>query len=201
MAKETKAYDRQKGENSKNFERFLIYLKIPKSQRTIVKATQLINEKECEKSNENNEISPSAIENISSRWNWKERADLYDTEQLLEKLKEKDDKFNSIDEKVLNTVEQGLLFLNDLLERIISHEGYALTTLMSLMSTWVNTYEKMYQLLRLCCGRPNHVTQEMFDGALKVESEDTGFIVQMNDKELEELLTINDDFEDFTDQL
>lgn len=199
------AWDRQKSESSKSYERFLIYLRLPPEQRSYQKVRDKLVEI-GENTGQNNKIpTVSAIESSASTWKWRDRAKLHDLHNNMEEMLANDTAFKKENVEWQNTWKEVLNFANEVLSRIMNNfNGYKLTTQVNMFSSLVNLLDKAYSNFRLSHGRSTKINETTVEAevsaAVEAEVENTN-IVNIGDKELEELLTINDVQEEFTDEL
>lgn len=198
------AWERQKGESVKAYERFKIYLDLPPEQRTSKKVHEKI-AKSCKNSSENNKIPTlSAIETNSVNWKWIERARLYDAhEQLKESLKYEQE-FTKENKKIIRLIKKLINFCEDILEDIINNNNdYALTTRLSLLSTLMGVIDRANFNLRTCFGKPAKYNDDFkVDSKNEVSIKENPNVNKLSEKELDELLRVNDDFnrEEFLEQ-
>lgn len=199
------AWERQKGEPiylHNIFEN--LYLSVSPEQRSY-KGTYGELQKDATNSAQNNKkISLSTIEKAGARWNWIERAALYDANQQLKEMQKHEEEFTKENEKIINLIETLLDYCNETLKEIINNSSnYALTTRLSLISTLMGVIDRANYNIRTCFGKPAKYTDKLeFDGTVNQTVEEKPNIFNKSNKELDELLSINDDFnmEDFLEQ-
>lgn len=200
----TEAWERQKGESEKVYERFKIYLDLPPEQRTSKKVHEKL-VKNSENSSQNNEIpSENTIVNNSVQWRWIERARLYDAhEQLKESLKYEKE-FTKENKKIINLIKKLIKYCEGILDDIINNNNdYALTTRLSLLSTLMGIIDRANLNIRTCYGKPAKYNDELnVNSKSEVSLKENPNVMNKSDKELEELLCVNDDFnmEEFLEQ-
>lgn len=198
------AWERQKGESEKVYERFKIYLDLPPEQRTSKKVHEKL-VKNSENSSQNNEIpSENTIVNNSVQWRWIERARLYDAhEQLKESLKYEKE-FTKENKKIINLIKKLIKYCEGILDDIINNNNdYALTTRLSLLSTLMGIIDRANLNIRTCYGKPAKYNDELdINSKSEVSLKENPNVMNKSDKELEELLCVNDDFnmEEFLEQ-
>lgn len=198
------AWERQKGESEKVYERFKIYLDLPPEQRTSKKVHEKL-VKNSENSSQNNEIpSENTIVNNSVQWRWIERARLYDAhEQLKESLKYEKE-FTKENKKIINLIKKLIKYCEGILDDIINNNNdYALTTRLSLLSTLMGIIDRANFNIRTCYGKPAKYNDELdINSKSEVSLKENPNVMNKSDKELEELLCVNDDFnmEEFLEQ-
>lgn len=201
MAKETKAWDRQRDpktgklEPIQAYKYFDIYLRMG-DKRSITKL--------CKKLGKNSGYV-RYLEKYSSKYNWQDRVEAYEENKIKER-REKDSEENS---KIWYKLKDDLVpqLIKSIQEDIeLSDEIQYSVTKSHLKANGKSAISKSIRnkfamILRLI-DEPETINDRVkADINASVEEIDSGFIVSIDDKELEELLTINDDFEDFTDQL
>lgn len=205
-------WEQQKGEPAKSYERFKIYRDLPADIRTIKKAHEEIEKKykKREKSGENdsqNNKPPSlkAIENLSAKWSWVERAKIYERHKDFEDMLKSDEEFQEVNKTWRKLWRDCLDFAKEIIDQLINNpKEYALSTRVNMFNSVINTMDKVYRNFRLSYGRSTNINETSLEheGKLKLETEEENEnVIHMKDKELEELLTINDDLENFTDEL
>lgn len=198
------AWERQKGESEKVYERFKIYLNLPPEQRTSKKVHEKL-VKNSENSSQNNEIpSKNTIVNNSVQWRWIERARLYDAQQQLKESLKYEKEFTKENKKIINLIKKLINFCEDILEDIINNNNdYALTTRLSLLSTLMGIIDRANFNIRTCYGKPAKYNDEVnVNSKSEVSLKENKNVMNKSDKELEELLCVNDDFnmEEFLEQ-
>ena len=198
------AWERQKGESEKVYERFKIYLDLPPEQRNYPKVCEKL-EEIGGNSDENNKIPTlSTIESNASSWRWVERARLYDAhEQLKESLKYEKE-FTKENKKIINLIKKLIKYCEGILDDIINNNNdYALTTRLSLLSTLMGIIDRANFNIRTCYGKPAKYNDEVnVNSKSEVSLKENPNVMNKSDKELEELLCVNDDFnmEEFLEQ-
>lgn len=198
------AWERQKGESASSYNRFKIYLDLPPEQRTLKKVHEKI-AKICKNSEENNKIPTlTAIESNSVNWRWSERARLYDAQQQLKESLKYEKEFTKENKKIINLIKKLINYCEDVLDDIINNNNdYALTTRLSLLSTLMGIIDRANFNIRTCYGKPAKYNDELnVNSKNEVSLKENPNVMNKSDKELEELLCVNDDFnmEEFLEQ-
>lgn len=197
------AWERQKGESDLSYSRFCIYKDLSPEQRSIQNVVEIL--KKVSKSEQNlsqNKKIPSktALENMSQKWRWVERSRLYDAhEQLKESLKYEEE-FTKENKKIINLIKKLIKYCEDILDDIINNNNdYALTTRLSLLSTLMGIIDRANYNIRTCYGKS---TKLDINSKNEVSIKENPNVMNKSDKELEELLCVNDDFnmEEFLEQ-
>lgn len=207
MVKEKVSWKKLKGESQKAYDRFYEFLKLSPQERSLEQVHQILNsQKKSGKNKKTKLVSKSSIEQMSSKWCWFERAALYDQNKILEEIEENTEDFKKTNEKFKKTFKDSLNFADKLLQELIQNENdNALSTRINMFNTLMNVLDSLYKNYRLTCGRSTHISESSNDH--HVESNVTTQIIgeeniyEHTDEELEKILTINDDFDDFTDEL
>ena len=205
-------WEQQKGESTKAYQRFKIYRELPAEIRTIKKVHEEIEKKykkqgkTRENDSQNNKIpSLKAIEDMSMKWSWVERADIYERHKDFEDMLKSDEEFKEANEVWRKLWRECLDFAKEIIDQLINNpKEYALSTRVNMFNSVINTMDKVYRNFRLSYGRSTKINETSLEheGKLKLETkEENDNVIHMKDKELEELLTINDDLEKFTDEL
>ena len=212
MVKNVEAWEQQPHESSKAYERFKIYLSLPRNERNYAKVhenlTKIVQKTQENSGNreKNNKIpSVNAIEQMASKWNWVERVRLYDMNQDFEEQLAQAEEFEEENTKWKKLWQKMLDFANKLLVQVMeNNDEYKLTTQMSLFNSIVSLLDKLHRNFRLSYGRSTSITEQTgtLENEITINDEENAENIQtINDKELEELLTINDEEEQFTDKL
>lgn len=196
----TEAWERQKGEPSKSYSLFKEYRDLG-SKRTF---PQIIKLKKSEHTEEKNIPSLSQLKTLSSRWNWVERCRLYDNHmdqkerewnyELFKQGNAKFQEFFNDDFELLKEIQKEL--------KENSNENAPTTRANSFLNL-NKSAEIIYRNFRLAHGQPTDIKDNntQIQGNIETSTKENDNVIHMNDKELEELLTINDDLEKFTDEL
>ena len=203
----TEAWERQKGESDLSYSRFCIYKDLSPEKRSLQNVVEIL--KKMTKSDQNsppNKKIPSetALKNMSQKWRWVERARLYDAhEQLKESLKYEKE-FTKENKKIINLIKKLINYCEDVLDDIINNNNdYALTTRLSLLSTLMGIIDRANFNIRTCYGKPAKYNDELnVNSKNEVSLKENPNVMNKSDKELEELLCVNDDFdmEEFLEQ-
>ncbi len=196
----TEAWERQKGEPSKSYSLFKEYRDLG-SKRTF---PQIIKLKKSEHTEEKNIPSLSQLKTLSSRWNWVERCRLYDNHmdqkerewnyELFKQGNAKFQEFFNDDFELLKEIQKEL--------KENSNENAPTTRANSFLNL-NKSAEIIYRNFRLAHGQPTDIKDNntQIQGSIETSTKENDNVIHMKDKELEELLTINDDLEKFTDEL
>lgn len=198
------AWERQKGESERVYNRFKIYLDLPPEQRNYPKVREKL-EEIGGNSDETNKIPTlSTIESNASSWRWVERARLYDAQQQLKESLKYEKEFTKENKKIINLIKKLINYCEDVLDDIINNNNdYALTTRLSLLSTLMGIIDRANFNIRTCYGKPAKYNDELdINSKSEVSLKENPNVMNKSDKELEELLCVNDDFnmEEFLEQ-
>lgn len=201
MAKEKQSWERQKGESAKAYYRFKVFLELPPDQRTLDNTLQKLNQNEP---NPQNKTNISSLKHMSTKWAWFERASLYDSNLVLKEMEENEIEFKQTNKEFKNVFKETLNFANDLLKELIDNvKDNALSTRINMLNTLMNVLDALYRNYRLSCGRSTRITESTVDANVDANVEMIGEenIHELTKEDLEEILSANDDNEDFTDNL
>ena len=203
----TDAWERPNGASDLSYSRFCIYKDLSPEKRSLQNVVEIL--KKMTKSDQNsppNKKIPSetALKNMSQKWRWVERARLYDAhEQLKESLKYEKE-FTKENKKIINLIKKLINYCEDVLDDIINNNNdYALTTRLSLLSTLMGIIDRANFNIRTCYGKPAKYNDELnVNSKNEVSLKENPNVMNKSDKELEELLCVNDDFnmEEFLEQ-
>ena len=192
------AWERQKGESAKAYGRFKIYLELSPEQRSSKKVLEKLQESSGNSSQNNKIPSLYTIERTSAHWKWVERAALYDASQQLKEAKKYEADFTRENKIVISLIEDIIDYCSTVLESIKNNDsGYALSTQIGLLSTLMGIIDRANYNIRTCYGKPAKYNDKYdvdLDNKLSVK-EDEPNIFKKTDKELEEILSVNDDFD------
>lgn len=191
------AWDRQKGESAKAYERFKIYLNLPPEQRSLKKVHEKLG-KLSVNSTQNSKIPTlRTLENNSADWKWVDRVRLYDAHEQLKEIQKYEEDFTKNNKKLINLLKDLLDYCDTSLKEIMDNNAeYALTTRLSLISTLMGVIDRANYNIRTCFGKPAKYTDKLeVDLDNQVSMKDEINIFKKTDKELEELLSVNDDFD------
>lgn len=207
MAKEKLSWEKLKGESQKAYNRFLVFLNLPPEERSLETVHESINnEKKTTNSKKTKEVTLTAIENMSSKWCWFERAGLYDHHKLLEEIRENDEDFKETNEKFKKTFKDSLDFAEKLLQELIENaKGNALSTRINMFHTLMKVLNDLYINYRLACGRSTRISestnQHHVDADVEVELAGEENIYEYTPEEMERIQNISNTAEDFLDKL
>ena len=205
MAKEKQSWERQKGESAKAYYRFKVFLELPPEKRSLEAALEKINSQDISVNEEKpKQVSKASLEQMSSKWAWFERASLYDSNLVLKELEENEKEFKETNNEFKNVFKETLNLANDLLQQLIDNVNYnALSTRINMLNTLMNVLDALYRNYRLSCGRSTRITESTVDASVDANVDMIGEenIHELSQEDLEEILSANDDNEDFTDNL
>lgn len=207
MAKEKLSWERLKGESAKAYNRFKIFLNLSPEERSLEKAHEIIKtEEKPTNSKKSKEVSLTAIETMSSKWCWFERAGLYDHQKILEEMKENDEDFKKTNEKFKKTFKESLDFADTLLQELMANEkGNALSTRINMFHTLMRVLDDLYKNYRLSCGRSTRITESTnehhVDAELEVDLAGEENIYAYTTEEMERIQNITNETDDFIDKL
>lgn len=207
MAKEKLSWERLKGESAKAYNRFKIFLNLSPEERSLEKAHEIIKtEEKPTNSKKSKEVSLTAIETMSSKWCWFERAGLYDHQKILEEMKENDEDFKKTNEKFKKTFKESLDFADTLLQELMANEkGNALSTRINMFHTLMRVLDDLYKNYRLSCGRSTRISESTnehhVDAELEVDLAGEENIYAYTTEEMERIQNITNETDDFIDKL
>ena len=191
------------GESSKMFNRFIIYRDLPPEKRTLEKAWEKICHKMSHNDSHDNEISFPTIRKNSERWFWVERAELHDYHEHLKEVEKNEKDFTKQSQKAKRIFKKIMNWADKTIIKIIDSD-YALTTQIRMMQDVTNTAAKAHEQFRLACGKSttNNYHDNKISGTLDVNGmPGQENIHEITQEDLDLILSANDDYEDFTDEL
>ena len=146
---------RMKGETAKSYDMRTIYMDLPPKERTISKTIEIYygvtkNDKEYKK-------LLSQTTNLSSRWLWKQCAEINDAEKRIEQLKKKAEHTDDVNELILKIIEDELYYTKDMLKEVntainIKGEEYSLKTKTEMKRNLILNLKDLNEMFRLCSG-------------------------------------------------
>lgn len=196
----TEAWERQKGEPSKSYSLFKEYRDLG-SKRTF---PQIIKLKKSEHNEEKNIPSLSQLKTLSSRWNWVERCRLYDNHMDQKEREWNYELFKQGNAKFQEFFNDDFELLKEIQKELKENSNKnAPTTRANSFLNLNKSAEIIYRNFRLAHGQPTDIKDNntQIQGSIETSTKENDNVMHMKDKELEELLTINDDLEKFTDEL
>lgn len=207
MGKEKLSWEKLKGESAKAYNRFKIFLNLSPEERSLEKAHEIINSEEKTTNPEKTkEVTLTAIENMSSKWCWFERAGLYDHQKIIEEIRENDEDFKKTNENFKKIFKEALDFADNLLQELMNNEkGNALSTRINMFHTLMKVLDDLYKNYRLSCGRSTRISESTnehhVDADVEVELAGEENIYEYTPEEMERIQNISNTTEDFLDKL
>ncbi len=196
----TEAWERQKGEPSKSYSLFKEYRDLG-SKRTF---PQIIKLKKSEHTEEKNIPSLSQLKTLSSRWNWVERCRVYDNHMDQKEREWNYELFKQGNAKFQEFFNDDFELLKEIQKELKENSNKnAPTTRANSFLNLNKSAEIIYRNFRLAHGQPTDIKDNntQIQGSIETSTKENDNVIHIKDKELEELLTINDDLEKFTDEL
>ena len=204
--KEKPAWEKQKGESAKAYNRFLAFMELPPETRSLEETFELIKSQEkSTNSTKTKEITLQSIQKMSSKWSWFERAELYDKHLLLKEMEENEVDFNKTNKKFIEVFKRELDFASTLLDSLVANEaGNALSTRINMFNTLMNVLDGLYRNYRLACGRSTRITESSNEHRVEAEVETSVAeenIFKYSQEEMDRIQNITNENEDFIDKL
>lgn len=207
LIKEKPAWEKQKGESSKAYQRFLAYMELPPEKRSLEKAREIIN-KSQQNDVPNASVSLSSMKTMSVKWSWIERAELHDKHLILKEMEEQEYDFNNTNQKFIEVFKKELDFASDLLEDLMENVAdNALSTRINMFNTLMNVLDALYRNYRLACGRSTKISESINEHHVEAEVESTVAeenIFQYSHEEMERIQNIknmDEETQKFLDEL
>ena len=164
---------RMKGETAKSYDMRTIYMDLPPKERTISKTIEIYygvtkNDKEYKK-------LLSQTTNLSSRWLWKQCAEINDAEKRIEQLKLKAKHTEDVNELVLKIIEDELYNTKDMLKEVntainIKGEEYSLKTKTEMKRNLILNLKDLNEMFRLCSGLSTTNNDVNLSGFIEMQS-------------------------------
>ena len=146
---------RMKGEPAKSYELRLTYMNLPPKERSIPATVEKYYG--VMKDDENYKKLLSKTWNLSSRWLWKQCAELNDAEKRIEQLKKKAKHTDDTNELILTIIENEIYNIKDMLEEVntatnLKGESYSLKTKIEMKRYLILNLKDVNEMFRLCAG-------------------------------------------------
>ena len=164
---------RMKGETAKSYDMRTIYMDLPPKERTISKTIEIYygvtkNDKEYKK-------LLSQTTNLSSRWLWKQCAEINDAEKRIEQLKLKAKHTEDVNELVLKIIEDELYNTKDMLKEVntainIKGEEYSLKTKTEMKRNLILNLKDLNEMFILCSGLSTTNNDVNLSGFIEMQS-------------------------------
>ena len=164
---------RMKGETAKSYDMRTIYMDLPPKERSIPKTIEIYygvtkNDKEYKK-------LLSQTTNLSSRWLWKQCAEINDAEKRIEQLKLKAKHTEDVNELVLKIIEDELYNTKDMLKEVntainIKGEEYSLKTKTEMKRNLILNLKDLNEMFRLCSGLSTTNNDVNLSGFIEMQS-------------------------------
>lgn len=146
---------RMKGESNKMHHRLAVFATT--GQRDYQKTADILNEEMSQMSqteSQKKKITPEVLRKNAERWAWSDRLDLEKAKNTLDEALELDEEFKAYNKKIISILQGVIDYLEDVFQKIYDNENdYALSTLMNLLSSAMNTLDKAIYNYRLSCGQ------------------------------------------------
>ena len=164
---------RMKGETAKSYDMRTIYMELPPKVRTISNTIEIYygvtkNDKEYKK-------LLSQTTNLSSRWLWKQCAEINDAEKRIEQLKLKAKHTEDVNELVLKIIEDELYNTKDMLKEVntainIKGEEYSHKTKTEMKRNLILNLKALNEMFRLCSGLSTTNNDVNLSGFIEMQS-------------------------------
>ena len=164
---------RMKGETAKSYDMRTIYMDLPPKERSIPKTIEIYygvtkNDKEYKK-------LLSQTTNLSSRWLWKQCAEINDAEKRIEQLKLKAKHTEDVHDLVLKIIEDELYNTKDMLKEVntainIKGEEYSLKTKTEMKRNLILNLKDLNEMFRLCSGLSTTNNDVNLSGFIEMQS-------------------------------
>lgn len=164
---------RMKGEPAKSYELRLTYMNLPPKERSIPSTVEKYYG--VMKDDENYKKLLSKTWNLSSRWLWKQCAEINDAEKRIEQLKLKAKHTEDVNELVLKIIEDELYNTKDMLKEVntainIKGEEYSLKTKTEMKRNLILNLKDLNEMFRLCSGLSTTNNDVNLSGFIEMQS-------------------------------
>ena len=162
-----------KGEPAKSYELRLTYMNLPPKERSIPSTVEKYYG--VMKDDENYKKLLSKTWNLSSRWLWKQCAEINDAEKRIEQLKLKAKHTEDVNELVLKIIEDELYNTKDMLKEVntainIKGEEYSLKTKTEMKRNLILNLKDLNEMFRLCSGLSTTNNDVNLSGFIEMQS-------------------------------
>lgn len=164
---------RMKGETAKSYDMRTIYMGLSPEERSIRKTIEIYygvtkNDKEYKK-------LLSQTTNLSSRWLWKQCAEINDAEKRIEQLKKKAKHTEDVNELILTIIENEIYKIKDMLEEVntatnLKGESYSLKTKIEMKRYLILNLKDVTEMFRLCSGLSTTNNDVNLSGFIEMQS-------------------------------
>lgn len=164
---------RMKGEPAKSYELRLTYMDLPPKERTLRKTIEVYYG--VTKDDKNYKKLLSQTTNLSSKWLWKQCAEINDAEKRIEQLKKKAEHTDDVNELILNIIEDELYYTKDMLKEVntainIKGEEYSLKTKTEMKRNLILNLKDLNEMFRLCSGLSTTNNDVKLEGFIEMQS-------------------------------
>ena len=206
--KMTEEWQRQKGELGKSFAYFKIYRDLG-ATRTHEKVIDKI-ETERRKEQDIEKTLPiptlNQLAKLSAKWEWVNRTIAYDNFIDTQQRLQKEEAYLQLEPDLIGTGENILFAVKDIVQELKQCGDTAPSTRANSLDKASRAYSKAVYNLRLLHGRSTEIKDNKVEAHVEADvSADVNNKVKnvftLSDEELDEILTIDDSQEDFTDDI
>lgn len=170
MKQQLSCYKALPRETNESFNKFLIYRDLKPHERSIRKVCEILSTGEFD----NRQFK--ALQKLSAKWCWVERAKIYDSDQQLKLVKKRETYFDDMSNVLLDNVEGLIKYANNLLGEVIKNptkndgEPYSLNSRIKMTKDVSSLLRESHELLCNLCGRPSTYSSYEFDGLIDVNA-------------------------------
>ena len=204
---EIREWQRQKGESSKSFIWFKIYRNIGPT-RTLKNTLKKMekNMEKCGNIDENlEEIVPTPtfaqLTSQSSRWDWSERARAYDNYQDQLEIQAKNEAYKQTEKDLLEIANDFQKLIKKNVKELKQDTTSQTISKSHALKSVASAIDKTTKNIRLLHGKPTDIKDNKLEANIDADVEVTENITRLTSSELDVLLTINDNEEEFKDKL
>lgn len=143
-------------ETEASFQKFLLYRDLPPHQRSLSKLTEQIVE-----GSEDYDKTYRALNQLCTKWSWVERCKLYDADRQLQLVRKREDKFDELNEIMLDNADGLIRYANNLLGEVIKNpvkengERYSLASRIKMANDVSKLLKESNELACNITGRPH----------------------------------------------
>lgn len=173
MTSKKPGIQRMKGEPAKSYELRLTYMDLPPKERSIPSTVEKYYG--VMKGDENYKKLLSKTWNLSSRWLWKQCAEINDAEKRVEQLKRDVEHTQDVNELILTIIEEELHTTKDMLQEVnhainIKGEEYSLKTKTEMKRNLILNLKDLNEMFRLCAGLSTTNNDINLNGFIEMQS-------------------------------
>lgn len=143
-------------ESEGSFQKFLLYRNLPPHERSLKAVKNII-----QNNNSETKVNINSLNQLAYRWSWAERCKLYDADQQLNLARKRADKFDELNEIMLDNTDELIRYANNLLGEVVRNpvkengERYSLMNRIRMSNDVARLLKEANELVCNITGRPH----------------------------------------------